>query len=332
MNRIAIVNSSSFGQIYKHHIDRLKKIGDVSFFHFPKEINGKDLAEELKEYNYIIASVSPFFTSEFFENHPGCKLISRHGIGYNNVDVNAASKHHTYVSIVEGIVEQDAVAENAIALLMNCTRKQDAAIEAVKLGQWSTRSSYLGYQVRNKTVGIIGFGNIGSRVGSILKNGFNCNVLAYDPNLKDEYIRSFGATPVSLNECITQADIISLNAYLTDDNYHIISSEQISMMKKDVIIINTARGELIDQDAILNGLQTGHIFAYGADVVEGEPIDQDHPLLKHPNVIISPHISAYTHECLEKMGDKCVEDCERVFKGLYPLNCINLDKLIGEMK
>lgn len=332
MNRIAIVNSSSFGQIFTQHLKRLKSIGDVSFFHFPKDISGKELADKLRDYNYIIASVSPFFTAEFFEHHPGCKLISRHGIGYNNVDVNAASKHNTYVSIVEGIVEQDAVAENAIALLMNCTRKQDSAIQSIKQDKWNTRASFLGYQVRNKTVGIIGFGNIGSRVGSILKDGFNCTILAYDPNLSDEHIIRQGAKPVTLDECITQSDIISLNAYLTPDNYHILSTDLISKMKKNVIIINTARGELIDQDAILSGLESGQIFAYGTDVVEGEPIDHNHPLLSHPNVIVTPHISAYTHECLEKMGEKCVEDCERVYMGLYPNNCINLDKIIGETK
>lgn len=327
MNRIAIVNSSSFGQIFTQHLDRLKEIGEVSFFYFPQDISGKDLAEALKDYNFIIASVSPFFTSEFFDHHPGCKIISRHGIGYNNVDIQAASKHHTYVSIVEGIVEQDAVAENAIALLMNCTRRQDAAIQAVKHDLWKTRASYLGYQVRNKTVGVIGFGNIGSRVGSILKNGFNCRVLAHDPNLTNHQIIENGAIPVSLDECISQADILSLNAYLTKDNYHMISHEAISKMKKNVIIINTARGELIDQTALLHGLETGQIFAYGSDVVEGEPIDHTHPLLSHPHVIITPHISAYTHECLELMGDKCVSDCERVANGNAPYNCVNLNQI-----
>lgn len=333
MNRIAIVNSSSFGQVFTHHIDRLKKIGDVSFFHFPQDIHGKELAEALKGYNIIIASVSPFFTSEFFEHHPGCKLISRHGIGFNNVDIHAASKHHTYVSIVEGIVEQDAVAENAIALLMNCTRRQNEAIQAIKQDLWKTRASYLGYQVRNKTVGVIGYGNIGSRVGYILKNGFNCKILAYDPNLSEEKIMKSGAIPVTLEECISQADIISLNAFLSKDNYHMISTESISRMKKNVIIVNTARGELVDQNAIIDGIESGHIFAYGSDVVEGEPIDHTHPLLNHPQVIITPHISAYTVECLESMGDKCVSDCEMVSNGNVPLNCVNLNQIeSGENK
>ncbi len=325
MNKIAIVNSSSFGQIFPSHIERLKEIGEVECFHLAKDISGKDLAHKLKDFNYIIASVTPFFTSEFFEHHPGCKIIARHGIGYNNVDVHSATKHQTYVSIVEGIVEQDAVAENAIALLMNLIRKQTPAIQSIKQSEWHTRAQYLGYQVRNKVVAVIGYGNIGSRVGYILKNGFNCKILAYDPNLSNQSIIDLGAIPATFDECIKHADIISLNAYLTKENYHLISKEVVSKMKKNVIIINTARGELVDQEAILAGFNSNHIFGYGADVVENEPIDENHPLLTHSNSIITPHISAYTYECLEGMGEKCVRDCERVFNGLKPENLINTD-------
>lgn len=325
MNRIAIVNSSSFGNVFPEHLERLKQIGDVEFFHFPKDITGIELADKLKDFNYIIASVTPFFKRDFFEYHPECKIISRHGIGYNNVDIQAATDNQTYVSIVEGIVEQDAVAENAIALLMNITRRQTPAIQSIKQNEWHTRAEYLGYQVRNKVVGIIGYGNIGSRVGSILKGGFDCNVLAYDPNITEDQLRKLGVTPVTFDRLIEESDIISLNAYLSKDNYHIISKDVISRMKKNVIIVNTARGELVDNDAILEALESNHLFGYGADVVENEPIDARHPLLTHENVVITPHISAYTYECLRGMGDKCVNDVERVAKGLKPNHLINTD-------
>ncbi len=325
MNRIAIVNSSSFGKVFPEHLERLKHIGEVEFFHFPKDISGKELADKLKEFNNIIASVTPFFKRDFFEYHPGCKIISRHGIGYNNVDVQAATDYHTYVSIVEGIVEQDAVAENAIALLMNITRRQTPAIQSIKQNEWHTRAQYLGYQVRNKVVGVIGYGNIGSRVGSILKGGFDCDVLAYDPNITDDQLHELGVTPVTFDRLIEESDIISLNAYLSKDNYHIISKEVISRMKKNVIIVNTARGELVDNEALLEALESNHIFGYGADVVENEPIDASHPLLTNKNVVITPHISAYTFECLRGMGEKCVNDCERVANGLKPNHLINTD-------
>lgn len=323
MDRIAIVNSSSFGKYFPEQLNRLKKIGPIEFFKFPSDINPKELAETLKDYNYIIASVTPFFTKEFFENHPGVKLLTRHGIGYNNVDVTSATGHNCYVTIVEGIVEQDAVAENAIAHLMNSTRQLKCAAEAAENGEWKRRAEFMGYQIRHKTAGVIGFGNIGSRVGSILKEGFKCRLLAYDPYLSDEQLKEKGAIPVSLEELLRESDIISLNAFVNDKSYHLIKHEQIQQMKDHVMIVNTARGELVDDRAIIQAVIDRKIFSYGTDVVEGEPIDSSHPLFSSPFITVTPHTSAYTYECLEGMGEKCVSDCEKVAAGEVPLNLIN---------
>ncbi len=327
MDRIAIVNSSSFGKYFPDQLNRLKKIGPIEFFKFPSDVNPVELAETLKDYNYIIASVTPFFTKEFYEHHPGVKLLARHGIGYNNVDLNAATEHHCFVTIVEGIVEQDAVAENAIAHLMNSARQLKLAAQAAEKGEWKRRAEFMGYQIRNKTVGVIGFGNIGSRVGSILRDGFACKLLAYDPYQSDEMLREKGAIPVSLEQLLQESDIISLNAFINDKSYHLIGDEQIKLMKDHVIMMNTARGELVDDRAIIQAVIDRKIFSYGADVVEGEPIDSTHPLFSSPFITITPHTSAYTFECLEGMGEKCVSDCEKVASGNVPSNVINKEYL-----
>lgn len=327
MDRIAIVNSSSFGKYFPDQLNRLKKIGPIEFFKFPSDVNPVELAETLKDYNYIIASVTPFFTKEFYEHHPGVKLLARHGIGYNNVDLNAATEHHCFVTIVEGIVEQDAVAENAIAHLMNSARQLKLAAQAAEKGEWKRRAEFMGYQIRNKTVGVIGFGNIGSRVGSILRDGFACKLLAYDPYQSDEMLREKGAIPISLEQLLQESDIISLNAFINDKSYHLIGDEQIKLMKDHVIMMNTARGELVDDRAIIQAVIDRKIFSYGADVVEGEPIDSTHPLFSSPFITITPHTSAYTFECLEGMGEKCVSDCEKVASGNVPSNVINKEYL-----
>lgn len=327
MDKIAIVNSSSFGKYFPDQLNRLKKIGPIEFFKFPSDVNPVELAETLKDYNYIIASVTPFFTKEFYEHHPGVKLLARHGIGYNNVDLKAATEHHCFVTIVEGIVEQDAVAENAIAHLMNSARQLKLAAQAAEKGEWKRRAEFMGYQIRNKTVGVIGFGNIGSRVGSILRDGFACKLLAYDPYQSDEMLREKGAIPVSLEQLLQESDIISLNAFINDKSYHLIGDEQIKLMKDHVIMMNTARGELVDDRAIIQAVIERKIFSYGADVVEGEPIDSTHPLFSSPFITITPHTSAYTFECLEGMGEKCVSDCEKVASGNVPSNVINKEYL-----
>ena len=330
--KIAIVNSSSFGMYFPEHIERLKRVGKVKRFEFPPNIDGKTLAKKLKGYSVIVASVSPRYDEEFFANKDETILITRHGIGYDNIDVESATKKGVIVTKVQGEIEREAVAEMAIALLMAVMRRLMEASLAVRKGRWKERARFIGWEIKGKNVGIIGFGNIGSRVGEILKNGFSANVLAYDPYLSEEEIRSKGAKPVSLEELLRNSDIISLNASLNPENYHMLSFKEFSLMKEGIILVNTARGELIDEEALLDALEKGKVAGVGLDVVEGEPIDKNHPLLRFENVVITPHTSAYTYECLRAMGENVVCDVERVFKGEIPEEVINKEVLEGKWR
>jgi phosphoglycerate dehydrogenase-like enzyme len=330
--KIAIVNSSSFGMYFPEHIERLKRVGKVKRFEFPPNIDGKTLAKKLKGYSVIVASVSPRYDEEFFANKDETILITRHGIGYDNIDVESATKKGVIVTKVQGEIEREAVAEMAIALLMAVMRRLMEASLFVRKGRWKERARFIGWEIKGKNVGIIGFGNIGSRVGEILKNGFSANVLAYDPYLSEEEIRSKGAKPVSLEELLRNSDIISLNASLNPENYHMLSFKEFSLMKEGIILVNTARGELIDEEALLDALEKGKVAGVGLDVVEGEPIDKNHPLLRFENVVITPHTSAYTYECLRAMGENVVCDVERVFKGEIPEEVINKEVLEGKWR
>jgi phosphoglycerate dehydrogenase-like enzyme len=325
--KIAIVNSSSFGNIFPEHIEKLKKIGQVDRFNLPKDMGGKELADKLNGYSIIIASVTALYNKEFFENKDKTLLITRHGIGYNNIDVPAATEKGTFVTKVDAPVEREAVAENAISLLMTVLRQVIPASQKVKESKWEERAQFMGYEIKGKTAGVIGLGNIGSRVGEILKYGFNANLIAYDPNLSDEEIRKKGAEPASLEELLKSSDVISLNASTDKNSYHMISGREFSLMKRGVYIVNTARGELMDQNSLIKALNDGIIGGLGVDVIEGEPIDEHHPLLAYRNVVVTPHTSAYTYECLKGMGDKVVSDVEKVLKGENPDNVINEELL-----
>lgn len=327
--KIAIVNSSSFGNIFPEHIERLEALGEVKRFNVPKDMGGKELAEKLIGYSVIIASVTALYNKEFFEHKDKTLLITRHGIGYNNIDVVAATEKGTIVTKVAALVERESVAENAIALLMDVIRKIRPASLKAKEGKWEERAKFIGYQIKDKIVAVIGFGNIGSRVGEILKNGFNAKLIAYDTNLSPEEIRNKGAEPVSLEELLKTADIISLNACVTSESFHLLSNKEFSLMKKGVFIVNTARGELMNQKALIKALDEGIVEGLGIDVVEGEPIDINHPLLAYNNVVITPHTSAYTYECLHGMGDKVVSDVERTLKGEIPDEVINTEVIRG---
>ncbi|MBO0469845.1 hydroxyacid dehydrogenase [Enterococcus sp. DIV0242_7C1] len=315
---VAIVNSSSFGKVFPDHIKRLEAIGKVEYVTVDSEISGRELAKVLQGFNVIIASVTPFFTEEFFEHKDELLLISRHGIGYNNIDIAAAEKHHTIVSIIPALVERDAVAENNVTNLMTILRRTVEADLSVREDLWENRARFVGRTLFNKTVGVIGVGNTGSAVVEIVRNGFRCEVLAYDPYKSERHVQSYGAKKVELEELLTSADIICLCANLTEDNYHMISYKEIEKMKDNVYISNSARGALVDEDAIVNGLKSGKIAGFATDVLEEEPGRKDHPYLMLENVVMTPHTSAYTMECLEAMGEKCVRDVEDVAAGRLP--------------
>lgn len=330
--RIGIVNSSSFGKIFPKHLERLEKIGLVEHITVDSEITGKELAEVLNGINIIIASVTPFFTAEFFEHKDELILISRHGIGYNNIDLNAAKKHDTIVTIIPALVERDAVAENNVTNLLGLMRQTVSSHNRVVSNRWEDRASFVGNTLFNKTVGVIGVGNTGSCVVETIRNGFRCEVLAYDPYKSKLHIESFGAKKVEFDELLKRADVICLCASLNEGNYHMINQEAISKMKDNVYISNSARGALIEEEAIVEGLRSGKIGGLATDVLEEEPGRSNHPYLQFDNVIMSPHTSAYTMECLEQMGEKCVQDVETIITGALPERAVQPNSKFVQVK
>lgn len=319
--QIAIVNSSSFGRIFPQHIERLERLGEITRLELESTLQGAELAERLQGFDMIIAGVTPFYTRAFFEAASGLKLLSRHGIGYNNVDTAAAKKAGVIVSIVSPLIERDAVAENAIANLMAMMRKTVPAQAAALDGRWKERASFVGHNITGKTAGVIGCGNIGSRVAEIFKHGFGTRLLACDPQMDMAWAKQHGIEAVDLDTLLQEADIISLNAALNDSSFHLLNAAAFAKMKQGVYITNTARGDLIDEQALLKAIDDGTVAALATDVMHEEPAPDDHPYFTRDNILVTPHTSAYTYECLEGMGDKCVTDVERVARGEVP-DCV----------
>ncbi|MEM0060229.1 MAG: D-isomer specific 2-hydroxyacid dehydrogenase family protein [Desulfurococcaceae archaeon] len=305
--KIAIVNSKSFG-VHTDALQRLSSIGEVTRIEVPRDIPGRDLALKLKGYHFVVASVTPKYDRDFFEFNESVVMIVRHGIGYDNIDVKAAEEKGVIVARVPGWREREAVAEHAIALMLSALRYIPQAYNAVRAGRWGDRAKYVGKELSSLTVGIIGFGNIGSRVAEILKKGFNSRIVVYDPYApRDKIIEAGYEYAENLCELLKNSDVITLHAALTPENYHMIDEKAFECMKDGVIIVNTARGELIDEKSLIENIKKGKVLALATDVVEGEPISADHPLLKHENIIITPHIAAYTWEALRGMDDAVVE-------------------------
>jgi len=316
MNRplISIVNSSTFGKHFTEHISTLEKFADVQHVTVPADIEADELAEKIKDSDGIIASVTPRFPRKTLEQCTKLKLLARHGIGCDNVDLLAATELGIQVSRVKGIVEREAVAEYAVALLMSALRLVPQGSLAVKNSNWAGRARMVGMELRGKTIGIIGLGNIGSRSAEILSNGFNANIIAADPYIDKERFKQFNATEVELEELVFRSNAILFHCPLTEETKRMIGKTQFTDMQKGAVLVNTCRGELVDEDALYEALQNGPIGAYATDVVEGEPIDGNHRLAKLDNVIITPHLGGYSWESLHGMGQTCVDDTVSVFQ------------------
>ena len=311
--KIAIVNSSTFGKHFQEHLEELGKFAELSNVTVRVDIDGSALAEAVGPVDGIIAGISPNFGGDFMRLVPSLKIICRHGIGCNNVDVVSATSLGIRVSRVAGPIERDSVAEHAVGLMLAVARDLHKGYIAVQQNRWADRAQLVGFELRGKRIGLIGCGNIGSRVAEILKLGFHSEIAVYDPLLSSAEVRTLGYTPLTLDELISTSDIVSFHCPLTADTIQILNRERIAQLKPRSIVINTCRGELLDEAALIDALKSGHVRAYGSDVVEGEPVDGTHPLVMAPNVLIVPHLGGYSIESLRGMGDTMVNDMKAFF-------------------
>jgi len=315
--KIAILNSSSFGKHHPDQIARLEAFAELKRVTVPPDVSAQVLTQALGNVDGIIASVTPKITRDTLSELSNLRLLARHGIGCDNVDLVAATELGIPVSRVKGILERDAVAELAVSLIMATARFIPQGFLAVRESRWEDRSKFIGIELRGKRVGLIGLGNIGSRVAEIMGLGFNSEIVAYDPHIDPAEVKI--ATLVGLEELLTTSDVISFHCPLTAETKRILNADRFKLIKRGARLINTCRGELLDESTLVEALKSGALTSYGTDVVEGEPIDGSHRLAQLPNALILPHLGGYSHESLRGMGETMVTDCENVFlKGEAP--------------
>ena len=332
--KIAIVNSSSFGKLFPEHLEKLSKFSDVRRINVPANISAADLIPELQGIQGVITSITPKYSAEVLRALPHLVAIARHGISVSNIDLKAATMCGIAVSHVPGMVEREAVAEHAVSLMLAASRQLFPAYNAVQKGSWNSRAQFIGVELKEKRIGLVGFGNVGKRVAEILMKGFGCEVVAFDPFLEDSEFISQGVKRVTFKELLTTSTVISLHCSLNDSNHKAIGEGEFSLMKKGSILVNTSCGELIDEKALIKYLSQGYLGVYASDVIEGAPqVSLDHPLLKMQNVIIVPHLGAYTYESLKGMGDTAIQDMHDIFTAeKFPDNLANKDLIESGLK
>ncbi|MHA1549014.1 MAG: hydroxyacid dehydrogenase [Alphaproteobacteria bacterium] len=254
---------------------------------------------------------------EDLERSPRLKVIAKHGVGVDNIDVAAAAEKGVPV-VYTPIAKSNAVAEHAIALMLALARQIDPAAQAIREGRFSDRSQYQGVELAGKTLGVIGLGRIGMRVSEIAALGLGLKVVAYDPFLAEQPKGAPVALADSMAAVVRQADFLTLHVPLTSATRHLIDGETLRLMKSGCRIVNTSRGAVVDERALVKALTEGWIAGAALDVFEKEPIPRDHPLVTAPNILLTPHISSSTKESLDRMAVDAAQGVLDVLGGRDP--------------
>ncbi len=241
------------------------------------------------------------------------KVISRYGVGVDNVDLAAARERGIVVTNTPG-ANSVSVAELALGLLLALARQIPEADQAVRLGTWPRLN---GISLEGKSVGILGLGTIGRELARRLA-GFDCRILAYDPVPDEAFAAANGVTLETLDEVIANSDFISLHVPLLPETHGLVNREFLAKMKRGAILINTSRGEVVDESSLQQALQSGHLAGAGLDAFAVEPPGASNPLLQLPQVIVTPHLGAQTDGATSNMGWLAMRDCLAVLRGENP--------------
>ena len=255
------------------------------------------------------------YDAEMLEGCSELKVIIRFGVGTDNCDLETMKKNGIQVGIISNY---NAVAEFALTLILATMKNLPLYDAEVRSGGWARYSMR---ELSYKTVGLMGFGRIGKRLAELLK-GFDVKVLAYDPYLPPEVMVERGAEPVSFDELLARSDVVSLHLPATEATRHIINAETIAKMKEGAYLVNTSRGILIDEAALLEALKSHKLGGAGLDVYEKEPVTAENPLFKLDNDVLAPHVSALTYETNYNAGIICANSIINVLHGERPVHAL----------
>jgi D-3-phosphoglycerate dehydrogenase / 2-oxoglutarate reductase len=301
-------------------IDLLRRRFDVDV-----EFDG-DLAGRIGGYDALIVRSATRVTAELLERGERLKVIGRAGVGVDNVDVDAATKR----GIVVVNAPQSTIvsaAEHTIGLMLGLARSIPQAHEALKAGRWE-RSRFAGFELAEKTLGLVGFGRIGQQVARRAR-GLAMRVVVYDPYVAPERIRELGAEHArTLENLLAGADVLSLHTTLTPETRGLIGRRELAGAKEGLRIVNVARGELVDEEALLEALRSGRVAGAALDVFSAEPYTG--ALLELDNVVVTPHLGASTREAQDRAGVIVAEQVAAVLEGRVASNAVNIPAVPAE--
>jgi len=308
-----LVTATSFGKNDARLKTELEaQVASVTYNLTGKPLTSEQIAELLPGIDGLIAGLDNI-DRPALEKADRLKVIARYGVGVDNVDLTVTRERGIIVTNTPG-ANSVSVAELALTLILSLARQIPEAVAAVHEGKWPRLG---GLTLENKTVGLLGLGAIGKQLARRLQ-GFDCNVIAYDPYPDQDFAREHRVKLTNMEDVVLTADFLSLHLPLLPETRQLVNDQFLSRMKKGAYLINTSRGEIIDENALVAALESGHLKGAGLDTFSIEPPDPSNPLLKLPQVIATPHLGAQTDGATSKMGWLAMNDCLAILRGDEP--------------
>jgi len=302
-----------------------RQLGQVDLWDDDLPLPRQALLEHIRGKDGILCLLTERIDAQVMEAAgPDLKVISNCAVGYDNIDVAEASRRGIPVGNTPGVLT-DTTADFAFALLMSAARRIVEGDRFTRLGRWKTwgLTQLLGQDISGATLGIVGFGRIGKGMAK-RAGGFGMRLLFYDPlNQDDPYAAAVGAQAVDFDTLLAQSDFITVHTPFNQETYHLIGEAAFAKMKPNAILINTARGAVVDPQALYHALKDGVILGAALDVTEPEPIPPDDPLLTLENLIITPHIASASVETRGRMVEMALDNLRAGLRGERLPNCVN---------
>lgn len=310
--------SPSFGFYSQRPVELLRNEGyGLEFLPQGEKATEDLIGKHIAEKDALIVGVEPI-TAQVLEKANRLKMIAKHGVGVDNIDLEYTRRKGIYVTNAPG-TNSHAVADLTFALLLGLARQIPVTDLRVKEGEWPR---VVGTELWGKTIGIIGLGQIGKLVARRAQ-GFDMRILAYDVYSDHEYAEQHGITFVSLDTLLEQSDFVSIHIPHTEQTQNLIGTPELKRMKKRALICNLSRGGIINEKELYDALVQEDIAGAGLDVFDLEPPGKDHPLLRLPNVIATPHMGAYTIESLERVGMITAHNIIKTMRSQIPDHIMN---------
>jgi D-3-phosphoglycerate dehydrogenase len=312
-----LVTPTSFAKYDKNQSDELERaVKEVVYNKAGKPLTVDELLPIIGDFDGMIAGLD-YIDSKVIENAKNLKVISRYGVGFDRIDLEAARNAGIYVTNTPG-ANSVSVAELTVGLAVSLARFIPYANNETKKGGWPRLS---GIALYKKVFGLVGLGDIGQKVALLLKP-FNCKIIAHRRNPDYEFAEKHGVTFLPLDDLLSESDFVSLHVPVTPLTEKMVNKEFIGKMKQGSFLINTSRGELVDEKALLDSLVKGHLRGAALDVFSKEPPDANNPLLQLPNIIVTPHMGAGTDFSANEMGRMAMSDCLAVLRGEKPQHIV----------